>query len=71
MAGYNDGAYNVNTDTTIPRHMVCRECGQCSTALDRNGVCWRHEGYIKGSYLGKLDVVESKNLPTPRNGVSK
>lgn len=67
--GYNDGAYNINSDTTIPRHMICKICGKCSTALNPQRICWRHEEYKNGQdgayYLGKLEEDNGKKLPTP------
>lgn len=68
MPGF-DSNRAMPTDSTIPRHMLCRECGRCSTAIDRNNVCWRHKGYIENSYLGKVEVLEKKDLPTQQKGI--
>lgn len=57
------------TDYNIPAHMTCKLCGMCSTALNPQRICWRHEEYKNGSdvdyYFGKPDVSEKKDLPIP------
>jgi hypothetical protein len=70
MMGYKDN--NTPMDTHIPEHMICKICGQCSTALNPERICWRHEEYKNGYdvtyYLGRVEGNEKKRLPLPVSG---
>lgn len=68
--GYKDN--NTPNDTTMPQHMVCVICGKCSTALNSQRICWRHEEYKNGQdvdyYFGKVEDGRKKRLPKPSKG---
>lgn len=58
-------SYEVPIVHEMPPQMICRMCGRCSTALDTNRVCWRHDEYKGLSYLGKLENTHARELPEP------